>query len=141
RTSATSPRASCGSCCTRTPLASTASRRRRSQPLDDRGMPALNRVLIANRGEIAIRVSRAAASLGMESVGVYVPVDEHALHTRLVTNAHPIETSYLDSEGLADLAVKTGCDCVHPGYGFLAESAAFAQACIDRGLIFVGPSP
>src|SRR3954447_15559361 len=95
-------------------------------------MRSLSRVLIANRGEIAIRVARAAASLGMESVGVYAPVDEYALHTRLVTEACPIGDAggtgasgidaYLDAEGLADLAVSRGCDCVHPGYGFLAES-------------------
>src|SRR4051812_33184982 len=100
-------------------------------------MRSLSRVFIANRGEIAIRVARAAASLGMESVGIYGPGDEHALHTRLVTTARPIGDSsavdaYLDADRLADLAVDSGCDCVHPGYGFLSESAAFAQACTDR---------
>src|SRR2546422_7065015 len=98
-------------------------------------MRSLSRVLIANRSEIAIRVARAAASLGLESVGVYAPVDEHALHTRFVTKACRIGDggapgashvdAYLDADGLADLAVRCGCDCVHPGYGFLAESASF----------------
>src|SRR5436190_11458407 len=114
-------------------------------------MRSLSRVLIANRGEIAIRVARAAASLGLESVGIYTSVDENALHTRMVTTACLIGPdgtpaarsvdAYLDADGLADLAVRCGCDCVHPGYGFLAESAEFAQACIDRGVTFIGPSP
>src|SRR4051812_11150494 len=114
-------------------------------------MGRLERVLIANRGEIAIRVARAAGSLGMESVGIYAPDDEDALHTRLVTTAFRIGDAgpsgpssvspYLDADGLADLAVRTSCDCVHPGYGFLAESASFAQSCLDRGVTFVGPSP
>src|SRR5438045_1519382 len=113
-------------------------------------MRTLGRVFIANRGEIAIRVARAAASLGMESVGIYAAADEDALHTRLVTKAYPIGgpgsgavavDAYLDGEALADLAVRSECDCVHPGYGFLSESATLAAACIDRGLTFVGPSP
>ena len=110
-------------------------------------MGALKRVLIANRGEIAIRIAKAAAGLGMESVGVYAPVDALALHTRCTTEARELSgasgpvQAYLDAEALAEIAVDTGCDCVHPGYGFLAENAPFAALCAAQGLAFVGPRP
>ena len=106
-----------------------------------------NRVLIANRGEIAIRIARAAASLGMESVAVYPPVDELSLHTRVATDARALPpgtgpvAAYLDIDALLAIAAETGCDCVHPGYGFLAENAEFARRCADAGLAFVGPDP
>ncbi|MDX1382903.1 MAG: carboxyl transferase domain-containing protein [Thermoanaerobaculia bacterium] len=109
----------------------------------------LQRVLISNRGEIAIRIARAASSLGIESVAVYAPVDSLSLHTRMATEAHEIGSAsagsnpvaaYLDIEALLDIAKRTGCDCVHPGYGFLAESPAFAERCAAEGLTFVGPS-
>ncbi|MGZ5939715.1 MAG: carboxyl transferase domain-containing protein [Rhizomicrobium sp.] len=107
------------------------------------------RVLIANRGEIAIRIARAASSLGMETVSVYAPVDALSLHTRVTTESYAIGGStstdpvraYLDIESLVLAAKSTDCDCVHPGYGFLSENAAFAKRCIDEGLAFVGPSP
>ena len=110
-------------------------------------MPLHRRVLISNRGEIAIRVAKAASALGMESVGVYAPVDALSLHTRLATVAREIGNgaaqdavaAYLDAEALVSLATETGCDCVHPGYGFLAENAAFAERCGQAGLTFVGP--
>ncbi|MCP5029493.1 MAG: ATP-grasp domain-containing protein [Actinomycetia bacterium] len=111
-------------------------------------MAKLNRVLIANRGEIAIRVARAAAGLGMESVSVHAPVDALALHTRMTTETRELAgdgtdpvAAYLDAEALVRIAGETGCDCVHPGYGFLAENAAFAKLCTEAGLTFVGPSP
>ncbi|MCC6436401.1 MAG: pyruvate carboxylase, partial [Acidimicrobiales bacterium] len=104
--------------------------------------------MISNRGEIAIRIARAASALGVRSVAVYAPVDEHALHTRLATEAHPIRSSatdpvgaYLDIDAIIDIATRTGCDCVHPGYGFLAENATFAERCAAAGLTFIGPSP
>ncbi len=108
---------------------------------------AQSRVLIANRGEIAIRVARAASDLGLESVGVFASVDALSLHTRLVTEARPIGggavndpvAAYLDGDALVKIALETGCDFVHPGYGFLSESAAFAEATAAAGLIFVGP--
>ncbi|MCY3793476.1 MAG: hypothetical protein OXG51_03755 [Gammaproteobacteria bacterium] len=87
-------------------------------------MGALKRVLIANRGEIAIRIAKAAAGLGMESVGVYAPVDALALHTRCTTETRELSgasgpvQAYLDAEALAEIAVDTGCDCDHTGYGF-----------------------
>ncbi|MXY06162.1 MAG: hypothetical protein F4Y55_09965, partial [Gammaproteobacteria bacterium] len=110
-------------------------------------MGALKRVLIANRGEIAIRIAKAAAGLGMESVGVYAPVDALALHTRCATQARELTNgqgpvqAYLDAEALVEIALDTGCDCVHPGYGFLAENAPFAALCATKGLTFVGPQP
>ena len=107
------------------------------------------RVLISNRGEIAIRIARAAAALGMESVGVYAPADALSLHTRTSTRAEEIGNgaardpvaAYLDAEAQVAIAKQTGCDCVHPGYGFLAENAPFAALCADAGLAFVGPPP
>ena len=111
-------------------------------------MADLKRVLIANRGEIAIRVAKAAAALGIESVGVYAPADALALHARSTTVARRIDSGasaavapYLDADALLAVAAETGCDCVHPGYGFLAESAAFASRCAAAGLVFVGPPP
>ena len=109
------------------------------------------RVLISNRGEIAIRIAKAAAALGMESVGVYAPVDALSLHTRSATVAKEIRNgaapaenpvaAYLDAEAQVAIAQETGCDCVHPGYGFLAENAPFAERCAAAGIAFVGPSP
>lgn len=109
------------------------------------------RVLIANRGEIAIRISRAASALGIESVAVYAPVDALGLHTRLATVSREIGTqlpkgtdpvrAYLDIEGIIAAAKAMAADCVHPGYGFLSENANFAQRCADEGLRFVGPAP
>jgi acetyl/propionyl-CoA carboxylase alpha subunit/acetyl-CoA carboxylase carboxyltransferase component len=105
------------------------------------------RVLIANRGEIAVRVARAASALGIESVAVYPQADAQSLHVRAATEARALaETNdplraYLDGKGLIDISKESGCDCVHPGYGFLAENARFAQACGDAGLTFIGPRP
>ena len=81
------------------------------------------RVLIANRGEIAIRIAKAAHALGMETVSVYAPVDGQALHTRMTTHSAMLPTDgiagYLEVAALVRIAEETGCDCVHPGYGFL----------------------
>jgi acetyl/propionyl-CoA carboxylase alpha subunit/acetyl-CoA carboxylase carboxyltransferase component len=107
------------------------------------------RVLIANRGEIAGRIARAAAALEVESVGVFAPVDALSLHTRFATEAHEIPGSdpadpvaaYLDIDALIDIAIQSGCDAVHPGYGFLAENTGFAERCAGAGIAFVGPRP
>ena len=109
------------------------------------------RVLIANRGEIAIRVARAASALGVESVSVYAPADALSLHTRVTTESRALGTSpapssdpvraYLDIEALIEAAKATRCDCVHPGYGFLSENAGFAQRCLEEGIAFIGPRP
>src|SRR5262245_8918147 len=108
------------------------------------------RVLIANRGEIAIRIARAAASLGVESVAVHAPADSLSLHARVTTRARELSTpcastdpvrAYLDIDAIIAAAKESGCDCVHPGYGFLSENANFAQRCQSEGLRFVGPLP
>jgi acetyl-CoA carboxylase biotin carboxylase subunit len=104
------------------------------------------RVLVANRGEVAVRVIRALHELGIEAVAVYSTADEQALHVRLADRAVRIGPpaagqSYLRIANLVAAAATTGCEAVHPGWGFLAESPAFAQACADNDLVFVGPSP
>ena len=102
-------------------------------------------VLVANRGEVAIRVIRAAADLGVRSVAVYSEDDADALPTRRADLAVPLRgrgpAAYLDAEQILDIAIANGCTGVHPGYGFLSEQASFAAACADQGLVFVGPSP
>ncbi len=107
------------------------------------------RVLIANRGEIATRIARAATALGIESVAVYPPADELSLHTRVadqacelpVANTADPVAAYLGIDALIEVAIAAGCDCVHPGYGFLSESPAFAGRVAAAGMTFVGPSP
>jgi len=103
------------------------------------------KLLIANRGEIAIRVARAAADLGIPTVAIYAQDDSECLHVRRADNCVALPGSgvraYLDMDAIIAAARSTGCTAVHPGYGFLSENSAFATRCADEGLLFVGPSP
>ena len=104
----------------------------------------IKKILIANRGEIAVRIVRACAEMGVRSVAVYAEADRHALHVKRADEAHCIGeeplAGYLNPRKLVNLAVETGCDALHPGYGFLSENAELADICVERGIKFIGPS-
>ncbi|MEI8260885.1 MAG: biotin carboxylase N-terminal domain-containing protein, partial [Actinomycetes bacterium] len=107
----------------------------------------MHKVLIANRGEIAIRAARAIRELGLRSVAIYSAEDRSALHRLIADEAyqigeagHPVR-NYLEIPAIIDIALRSGSDAIYPGYGFLSESAVFAQAVVDAGLTWVGPSP
>ncbi len=118
--------------------------RSKRQEADDTRM-AFSSLLIANRGEIAIRIARAASELGLATTAVFSQDDAASLHVKAADRAIPLAgagpRAYLDIDGIVAAARAAGCDAVHPGYGFLSESAAFARACAAAGLVFVGPSP
>src|SRR3569623_1071973 len=104
------------------------------------------KVLIANRGEIAVRVIRACEERGISTVAVFSDADRTSLHVRYASEAYrigpsPSRESYLCIDKIIDVARKAGVDAIHPGYGFLSENATFAAACADAGITFIGPSP
>ena len=104
----------------------------------------IKKILIANRGEIAVRIVRACAEMGIRSVAIYSEADRMALHVKRADEAHNIGedplAGYLNPRKLVNLAVETGCDALHPGYGFLSENAELAEICAQRGIRFIGPS-
>ena len=109
-------------------------------------MPAINKILVANRGEIALRVMRSAREMGIKTVAIFSEADRHALHVRYADEAicvgpPPSSESYLRSDFIIQECKRLGVDAIHPGYGFLSENAGFARKVTDAGLIFIGPSP
>ena len=99
--------------------------------------------LVANRGEIAVRIMCAAAELGIRTVAVFSEDDVNSLHTRRADEAHPLRgmgvSAYLDVEQILSVARKCGCNAIHPGYGFLSENIKFARCCAEEGIKFIGP--
>ncbi len=104
---------------------------------------AITKILIANRGEIAVRIVRACAELGIRSVAVYTEPDRYALHVKRADEAYSLGddplAGYLNPHHIVNVAVQTGCDALHPGYGFLSENAELADICAQRGITFIGP--
>src|ERR1041384_3158339 len=104
------------------------------------------KLLIANRGEIAVRVIRTAKRMGLATVAVYSDADAPALHVAMADEAArigppPARESYLDADAILAAAKRTSAQAIHPGYGFLSENAAFAEACAAAGIVFIGPTP
>lgn len=105
----------------------------------------IKKILIANRGEIAVRIVRACREMGIRSVAIYTDADRHGLHVKKADEAYNIGSDpilgYLNAHNIVNLAVASGCDALHPGYGFLSENPVLAEVCARRGIRFIGPSP
>lgn len=105
----------------------------------------IKKILVANRGEIAVRIVRACKELGIKSVAIYTDADRHALHVKKADESYNIGSDpvvgYLNAHNIVNLAVASGCDALHPGYGFLSENPILAEVCGRRGIKFIGPSP
>ena len=113
---------------------------------DFKGKKLFKKILIANRGEIAIRVTRCCRELGISSVAVFSDADRDSLHVFLADQAYnigpaPSRESYLNYKKIIEVALASGCDAIHPGYGFLSENATFVRACVEAGITFIGPTP
>ena len=109
-------------------------------------MPPFEKILIANRGEIAVRIIRACHEMGIRTVAVYSDADRAGMHVRMAHEVRrigppPSTDSYLRIDRIVQAAKETGAQAIHPGYGFLSENAEFAQACADAGIAFIGPHP
>ncbi|MEK7206729.1 MAG: biotin carboxylase N-terminal domain-containing protein, partial [Pseudomonadota bacterium] len=104
----------------------------------------IKKILVANRGEIAVRIVRACAEMGIKSVAIYADADRHALHVKKADESYNVGPDpvggYLNAHRIVNLAVASGCDALHPGYGFLSENPQLAEICVKRGIIFIGPS-
>src|SRR5690606_29480189 len=104
----------------------------------------IKKILIANRGEIAVRIVRACAEMSIRSVAIYTEPDRHALHVKRADESYHVGddplAGYLNAHRIVNLAIETGCDALHPGYGFLSENPDIARICKERGIIIIGPS-
>jgi pyruvate carboxylase subunit A len=104
----------------------------------------ISKILVANRGEIAVRIVRACAELGITSAAIYSDADRNALHVKKADEAYNVGPDpvggYLNAHRIVNLAVSSGCDALHPGYGFLSENPLIAEICARRGILFIGPS-
>ena len=108
-------------------------------------MKLFKKILIANRGEIAVRVIRAVQDLGIKAVAIHSEADTHALHVRMADEAYSLpgnelSETYLNIEKIVEIAKSCGAGAIHPGYGFLSENSTFVKACDDAGIIFIGPN-
>ena len=112
--------------------------------LQPNGASVFSKILVANRGEIAVRIVRACAEMGIKSVAIYSDADRSALHVKKADESYNLGPDpvggYLNAHRIVNLAVTAGCDALHPGYGFLSENPQLAEICARRGITFIGPS-